>query len=210
MKFAQNSPAKSVALQTSFDDAHVYPFIKEEVPITRTTKIISTDFTGSLHEYVVDAGYWDGIRILMPDWHGGNPRHSIFVLDGVQYDAYDVDWYDTFLNWQTDGDRFFWYPAWLRAVPVNTELDEYEASKIYDTFHGLTTPDVTQAPSAVVSDTFTGASAHNQGHIFFSAKFDTINNAVILVDKLRIQGVDTTIPQEENAKADVWYPIAPL
>lgn len=224
MDFSQASPSRSVALQVSFGDAHVYPFIKEEVPIIRTTKIISTDFSAPLHIEVINAGYWDGIRILMPDWHGGNPRHSIFTIEGIQYDAANVDWYDAFLNWQTDGDRVFWWPSWLRAVPVNTELDEYEATKIYDTYHGLVTPNTTQALSAVSTKDFTGSSAHSRkSEIFLSAKFDTINGQVVLVNKLVVNGEVAEIPTEkiyvkqpddtyikQDSEHTCYYPIAPL
>ena len=130
MKFSQTTSGGSnktgrfgnlVYLHTGYDDAKLVPFILENVPIAITNKIVCTAFAVPLHEETINSGYWNGIRVLMPLFNNGVPRHDIITIEGVQYDAFDVDWYlINAAQREADGDSFFWWPDWLKAVGVDT------------------------------------------------------------------------------------------
>ena len=230
----QKTESQRVALDTPYDDAYAYPFIDENLPIKRTKKIICTEITEPLFEEVVNAGYWNGLRLLMPDWHGTVPRHTPITIDGVSYDAYDVDWYDQYLDWEPSGNRFLWWPEWLRVVPTNVAIDQQSTKRVYESDgHGLLTPFTETADSGVVQTDFMGSAAKDKdGNLFLSAELNA-SGQVVLVSKLIVGGIDTPLPTEEikdrvgdpqetntdgslkwtdlkESESDVWFPIAPL
>ena len=213
-----------VKLQTSGDDASVLPFIIEEVPITITKKLICTAFASPLHEETINSGYWDGVRVLMPLFNGGVPRHNMITIEGVTYDAFDVDWY--FIDAArraADGDSFFWWADWHKAVGVNNEIDAAETRKLADSYLGLITPATFATSSGVITKDFTGSAAVDKdNNQFFSASFD-IPSGKIVLSRLVVAGVETPIPQEkfqveqpdgtfkeEDSQHDIYYPVAPL
>lgn len=187
--------------------AYVLPFIKESVPIVKTNKIICTAFTQPIHEETINAGYFDGVRVLMPLFNSGAPGHDIINIDGAQYDAFDVDWYFLLNHKDADGDQFFWWPDWLKAVGVNNEIDFEEVVRLASSYAGqLTTPiDLVSDNGTVTTDFLGSAAVDKDGSIFFSASFD---GGSLKLNRLVVGGTETSIPTD--VETDAWYPIAPL
>ena len=200
-----------IHLRTSYNDALVYPFIFEVVPIITTNRIICTDFAEPLHTEIVNGGYAEGVRILMPLFaQGSEPRAGeTFTINGRVYDAAQVDWYYPPDHEESDGDQFFWWSDWLKAVGMNDQLDVWEAEKMYGINGGQDTKGVPRtSPDGVITSDFMGSAARDvNGNEFFSAQFN-ITNGQFKVGKLVIKGADTPIPAKEEA--DLWFPVAPL
>lgn len=132
----------TIPLQTSFDDAHLYPFIFEQVPIQINEKLIysKAGVETVLEETNSTSGYYDDINLLMPLFSPGtNPRPTFFTLPAHppyrtvarEYLASEVDWYYPLPHREQDGDMFLYYPEWLRAVGIYGDLDQAEATARY-------------------------------------------------------------------------------
>jgi hypothetical protein len=203
-----------VYLATGYDDVWRVPFILEEVPITITNKIICTAFDAPLNTETINSGYWNGVRVLMPLFNGGVPRHDMITIGGVTYDAFDVDWYYIDEARRTaDGDSFFWWADWHKAVGVNNAIDADEARKLADSYLGLVTPVKIPSSNGVITSDFMGSAAVDKdNNLFFSTSFDTQSGKIVL-SKLVVAGVETPIPQEEfreDSQHATYYPVAPL
>jgi len=204
-----------VPVKTTYDDAYLYPYIKEEVPIIVTNKIYCTAIAGPLYEEHINSGYWNGVRILMPLFNSGDPRKGFkFTIDGIEYDAGEVDWY--YINAEqreADGDQFFWWADWNKAVGVNNEVDVDETKSMAATQSGmLKTPATVSSSNGVITKLFKGAAAvEKNDNIFLSMSVDIPEMESMLISKLIVNDIDVEIPQETGEEtADAWYPIAPL
>lgn len=183
-----------VSLATSYDNVWRVPFILEGVPITITNRIICPTI-GILHSEVINSGYWDGIRVLMPLFNGGSPSSEPRItIDAVEYNPASVDWYYLLDHYLADGDQFFWWADWHKAVGVYNEIDAEEAIRMADIF----TPEGERQSSAgVVSEDFMGSVAVDaQQNKFFSATFD-VSTGTIALNRLIMGGVETPIPTEK-------------
>lgn len=201
----QASPTR-IGINDGWGNTYVYPYIDEAVPITRTTRIVCTSLPAEINKEVVNAGYGEGIRVLMPGWDGHSPpRHDIFTMNGVTYDAYTVDWYSQFDNWEADGDLNLWWPAWLRATGSSI-IDVDASTKLYNAYHGLETPATLPSSNGIETEDFSGSCAFDKaGNMFFSASF---NGGNLKLSKLYIHGTETPIPTD--SEADAWYPVSPI
>lgn len=193
-----------VWLATSGSDTPRVPYIMEDVPITITNKIICTGI-GVLHEETINSGYWDGIRILMPLFNGGDPRDHNITIDGTTYNPAEVDWYYLPSHYLADGDQLFWWADWHKAVGIHNEIDAEEAVRMADSF---THSGDRTSSNGIYTQDFTGAAAQDaNGNVFFSAAFD-VQSGKIVVNKLLVDGEETPIPTD--VEIDIWYPLAPL
>jgi hypothetical protein len=195
-----------VEVAHSYGDTIMMPFILEEVPITITDTIVCTN-TGVLNTEYVTSGYWDGVRVLMPLFDSGNPRNTFFTINGVEYNAAVVEWYYIPSHLGGDGNSFFWWPDWLKAVGINNGNDANTVSKMIQQRYGyVPQPYTFDTSNGIAIKDFMGSAAIGRYNTFFmSASFDA---GAIKINKLTVDGIETEIPKD--CECDVWYPIAPI
>lgn len=206
--------------RTSYDDAKLYPYIYEEVPITVTRTTICTKITTPLLVESYNSGYADEIKVLMPLFSGNADPYGTFQQNDKTYDAKVVDWYYLPTHREADGDEFFWWADWHKAVGVNTEQDADEARIMWATnYDGNSTRNIS---SQVSTNAFTGSVAiDTNSNIFLSGVFG--KDGGLTINKLVIDGVEKEIPSEtlrikqndgsyadEESTHDIYFPIAPL
>lgn len=198
------------------------PFVFENQPIKITNKIVCTKFGEPLYTETINSGYPDGIRILMPVFDSGDPRARNFKFNNVTYNAGDVDWYYIPTHREADGDMFFWWADWHKAVGKNHTIDSDEAKQMWSLNHSdIPNGQEITSDNGIVQSTFTGSVAVSRNNdIFLSASF---NKGKLVLSKLQIAGETVAIPQEEiselqpngsytkkQSEYNTWYPVAPL
>ncbi len=199
----------TVKVRTSFDTAYLAPFIMESVPISIYNRFICTGI-GVLHEENIHSGYWDGIRILMPLFNDGMP-YGDFDYEGQTLNAADIDWYFLPGHREKDGDQFFWWADWHKAVGEHNAIDAREAELMWGIVIGNINSGLVQEPATngVAVAPFSGSAAKDRvGNLFLSAKIDLFGGGAKLVSRLLIDGADTPIPTD--CECDVWFPVAPI
>lgn len=187
-----------------------FPYIQEVVPITKTIQILCSLSDTPLYEEVINSAYSEGVRVLMPTFMGGltgGTPLGFFCQNDTTYDATKVDWYVQGYSMEADGDPWLWWPAWNQAVGVHNEVDAHAAEVMYQVYAGnYNAPRTENITTPAQYDVFMGSAAVDvTSNVFLSAQFD---DGRIVLNKLWVQGVDTTIPQYNEA--NVWYPIAPI
>lgn len=224
MKFSQ-AQNERIGLKSSFDDIYMYPYVLEDVPISFTTQTICTAL-GVLHTETLAKGYAEGIRILMPLFGpGANPLPFKFTMNGVEYDASEVDWY--LINEGrriSDGNQYFWWADWHKAVGTNLEIDAAETARLSNNvLYGITSQ-VAQSGNGIITKNFMGSAAIDKDdNRFYSMAITPAIGVPVKINKLVVGGAEIEIPKEkikveqpdgsfaeQDSEHTCYFPIAPL
>ena len=121
----------------------------------------------------------------MPLFEGQSAPIGSFMYNGVRYEARDVEWYFMDNHREKDGDQFFWWADWHKALGINQEIDKFEAQTMWELVSGkIESGYRDKVFFDVLHSNIYGSVAidRNREYVFFSVVFDngnTIKNKLL-------------------------------